>query len=213
MKSAYKPDLKFVPDNLDLYGGALIDGRKFEEAIQIYEKINNDYPLPASGDYRTASRDVQEAQAIHLAGLGKALLAKGDPDNKAMAAKLFAELEAKYPWSTKRYEAHYGIAVGLHDMGKDKDALQRLVEVAEAPKASTELRAKSLLLIGKIHHANKRYELAIENFIKASKVYAGVPEVAAEGLWLGGQLQAQQATGAIPMPTPAPKATAATPRG
>lgn len=209
--AAYKPDLKFAPEDLDLYGEALIEGKKVDDAVKIYEHINKDFPLPPSGDYKQAAREVQEAQAIYLAGLAKALQAKGDPDSKAKAAKMFAELEQKYPWSPKMLEVNYGTAVDLYDQKKYDDAIKRLQEVIRAQKASAELRAKSMLLLGKIHQANARYELAIDNFIKISVFYAGVPKVAAEGLWLGGQLLEQQASGAIPMPTPTPKPAAATP--
>jgi tetratricopeptide (TPR) repeat protein len=211
MRAAYKPDLKFAPEDLDLYGEALIEGKEVDEAIKVYEHINKDFPLPPSGDYKQAAREVQEAQAIYIAGLGKALQAKGDAESKAKAAKLFSELEQKYPWSPKMLEVNYGTGVNLFDQKKYDEAIKRLQEVIRAQKAGAQLRAKSMLILGKIHQANGRYELAIDNFIKISVFYAGVPEVAAEGLWLGGQLLEQQASGAIPMPTPTPKPAAATP--
>ena len=210
MNAAYKPNLKFAPDDLDLYGQALIENKKIDEAIKIYEKINIDNPLPPGGDYRAAPREIQEAQADYLAGLGKALQEKGDAASKEKGAKLFAELEEKYPWSPKMLEVNYGTAIALHDQKKDDDAIKRLQEVMRGAKATAELRAKSMLLLGKIHEANERYELAIDNYIKISVFYAGVPAVAAEGLWLGGQLLERQARGEIPMPTPTPK-PAATP--
>ncbi len=211
MTAAYKPDLKFAPEDLDLFGEALIESKKINEAVQIYEKVNTDNPLPPGGNHKAASRETQEAQAIYLAGLGKALQEKGDAASKAQGAKMFAELEAKYPWSPKMLEVNYGTALALHDQKKDDEAIQRIQEVIRASKSSAELRAKSMLLLGKIHEANQRFELAIDNFIKISVFYAGVPKVAAEGLWLGGQLLERQASGDIPMPvaTPAPKAAAA----
>jgi TolA-binding protein len=211
MTAAYKPDLKFAPEDLDLYGEALIENKKIEEAIKVYEKLNSDYPLPP-GDPKTAPREVQEAQAIVLAGLGKALQEKGDPESKQKGGKMFADLEANYPWSPKMLQVNYGTAVALHDQKKDDEAIKRIQEVIRAQKSNSELRAKSMLLLGKIHAANGRFELAIDNFIKISVFYGGVPTVAAEGLWLGGQLLERQASGDIPMPTPAPK-LAATPAG
>jgi TolA-binding protein len=207
MTAAYKPNLKFAPEDLDLYGEALIENKKIDEAIKIYEKLNKDFPNPG-GDPKAGSRDVQEAQAIILAGLGKALQEKGDPDSRAKGAKMFADLEANYPWSPKMLEVNYGTAVALHDQKKDDDAIKRIQEVIRAQKSSAELRAKSMLLLGKIHEANERFELAIDNYIKISVFYGGVPKVAAEGLWLGGQLLERQATGNIPMPTPTPKPSA-----
>jgi TolA-binding protein len=204
MTAAYKPDLKFAPEDLDLYGEALIENKKVDEAVKIYEKLNKDFPNPG-GDPKAASRDVQEAQAIVLAGLGKALQEKGDPASKEKGAKMFADLEANYPWSPKMLEVNYGTAVALHDQKKDDDAIKRIQEVIRAQKSSADLRAKSMLLLGKIHESNARFELAIDNYIKISVFYGGVPKVAAEGLWLGGQLLERQATGDIPMPTPTPK--------
>lgn len=205
MTDAYKPDLKFAPGDLDLYGQALLETKKVDEAIAVYEKLNSDYPLPPGSDYKTAPREIQEAQAIVLAGLGKAFQEKGEPADKDKGAKMFADLEANYPWSPKMLEVNYGIANSLHDQGKDDDAMKRLFEVIKAQKATAELRAKSMLLLGKIHEANKRFEMAIDNYLKISVLYLGVPKVAAEGLWLGGQLLERQAKGEIPMPTPTPK--------
>jgi len=204
MTAAYKPDLKFAPEDLDLYGQALIEGKKIDEAIKIYEKLDQDFPLKGA-DPKTAPREVQEAQAIVKAGLGKALQEKGDPANKEKGGKLFAELETYYPWSPKMLEVNYGTALALFDQKKYDDAIKRLQEVIKAQKSSSELRAKSMLLLGKIHEANGRFSLAIDSFIKISVFYEGVPKVAAEGLWLGAQLLERQASGEIPMPTPTPK--------
>ena len=46
----------------------------------------------------------------------------------------------------------------LHDQKKDDEAIKRLHEVIKAQKATAELRAKSMLLLGKIHEANGRFE-------------------------------------------------------
>ncbi len=207
MAAVYKPDLKFAPEDLDLYGQALIDNKKIDDAIQVFEKLNADYPLPKTGP-KGAPRELLEAQAIYLAGLGKALQEKGDPASKEKGAKLFAELEANYPWSSKMLEVNYGVAVSLREQGKNDDAMKRIFEVIKAQKATPELRAKSMMLLARIHEDEKRYEQAIDNFMKISVLYAGVPKIAAEGLWRGGQLLERQASGEIPMPTPPPKAAA-----
>jgi TolA-binding protein len=203
MQAAYKPELKFAPEDLDLYGQALIETRKLDEAIAVYKKLDADYKI--AGDPKTAPREAQEAHAIVLAGLGKALQEKGDPASKEEGGKLYSELEKNFPWSPKMLEVNYGVALALHDKAQDNDAIQRLGEVIKAPKASAELRAKSMLLLGKIHEANRRFELAIDNYIKISLFFGGVPKIASEGLWLGGQLLERQASGDIPMPTPTPK--------
>jgi len=205
MTAAYKPDLKFAPEDLDLYGQALIESKKLDDAVKVYQKLDADYKI--TGDPKTSPREAQEAHAIVLAGLGKALQEKGDPASKEEGGKLFAELEKDFPWSPKMLEVNYGLAVSQHEKGQDDDAIQRIQEVIKAQKAPAELRAKSMLLLGKIHEANRRFSLAIDNYIKISVFYGGVPKIAAEGLWLGAQLLERQASGDIPMPTPTPKPT------
>lgn len=212
MKKAYDPKLKFAPEDLDLYGQALIESKQYDEAIKIYEKIAGDYK--SSGDPKTAPREIQEATAIAVAGEGKAYQAKGDAASKQKAAKLFDDLEKNYPWSPKMLEVNYGIAVSLHDKKEDDDAIKRIQEVIKAQKATPELRAKSMLLLGDIHRDAGRIPLAIDNYIKISVFYTGVPKVAAEGLWRGAQLLEDQSTGKYPMPTPTPPPpkSAATPK-
>lgn len=200
MTGTYQPDLKFAPEDLDLYGLALIDAKKLDEAIAVYEKLAKDYPLPPSG---TGSRDVQEAQAIALAGLGKAMQEKGDRDG---GGKKFEELEKLYPWSGKMLEVNYGRALDLHDKKQDVEAAERLRKVSMAQEAAPELRAKSMFLLARIHEANGRFPEAIDNYVKVSVYYPAVSKIAAEGLWRGGQLLEKQASGELPMPTPAPKA-------
>ena len=197
----YKEDLKYAPEDLDLYGEGLIEAKKYDEALKVYEKLANDYRIPGGVDPAKAARDIQEAQAIALAGQGKALQAKGDKD---AGGKKFLELEKNYAWSPKMLEVNYGIASDLHEKKQDDDAVKRLLEVVKAMKAPAELRANSMLLLGKIHESNKRFDQAIDNYIKIATYYQGVPEVAAEGLWRGAQLLEKQAGGELPRPTPPP---------
>jgi len=206
MNGAYKPDLKFAPEDLDLYGQALTESGKLDEAFKVYEKLSNDYRI--TGDPKTAPREAQEARAIVLAGEGKILQASSDPAKKDQGAKLFAELEQNFPWSPKMLEVNYGIAVALHDKGQDEDARTRLKEVIKAQKASAELRAKSMLLIGDIFKANGSIPEAIDNYLKISVFYTGVPKIAAEGLWRGAQLLEDQASGKYSMPKATPKPAA-----
>ncbi|MEP6670447.1 MAG: tetratricopeptide repeat protein [Chthoniobacter sp.] len=206
MSAAYKPDLKFAPEDLDLYGQALIENKKIDEAIKVYEKLDNDYKI--TGEAKTAPREAQEARAIVLAGLGKAYQSKGDAASKEKGGKMFSELEQNFPWSPKMLEVNYGIAVASHEKHDDEDAIKRIREVIKAQKASAELRAKSMLLLGDIDKDNGRIPSAIDNYIKISVFYTGVPKIAAEGLWRGAQLLEDQSTGKYPMPTPTPKPVA-----
>lgn len=205
IEKAYKADLKYAPEDLDLYGEGLIEAKKYDDALKVYEKLASDYPIPGGVDPAKAPRDIQEAQAIALAGQGKALQGKGDKD---AGGKKFLELEKNYAWSPKMLEVNYGIAIDLHEKQQDEDAVKRLLEVVKAMKAPAELRANSMLLLGKIHESNKRYDQAIDNYIKIATYYSGVPEVAAEGLWRGAQLLERQGSGEIPRPIPPPRSTA-----
>ena len=44
---AYNPSLVYAPEDLDLYGSGLLEQGKAEQAYKVYEKIANDYPIPA----------------------------------------------------------------------------------------------------------------------------------------------------------------------
>jgi TolA-binding protein len=203
MTKAYKPELKYAPGDIDLYGQALLAAKEHDAALKVYEKLARDYPVPPGVDPKKAARDIQEAQAIALAGVGEALQAKGDREG---GAKKFKELEQNYAWSPKMLEVNYGLALSLHEKKADDEALRRLGDVVRAPKAPAELRANAMLLLGRIHEDNKRFDVAIDNYIKIATFYSGVPQAAAEGLWRGAQLLERQARGELPMPTPAPKA-------
>ena len=204
METVYDEKLKYGAQELDLYGMSLIENKKYDEALKIYKKIAEDYPIPANTEPARASRDIQDAQAISLFGLSKTMQAKGQVKE---ASEKSEELQKLYPWHERALEANYPIAISLHEQKKDDDAIQRLLTIAKAQKATPELRAKSMLLLGKIHEANGRFDFAIDNYIKIAAYYGGIADVAAEGLFLGAQLQEKQGSGAIPMPTPAPKTT------
>ena len=204
MGEAYKAELKYAPEDMDLFGKTLLAKKDYEKALEVYGKLARDYPIPAGMDPKKAPKQTQEAQAIALSGEGNALL--GKKENEA-AAKKFKELEENYAWSPKMMEVNYGIAQDLHDKKQDEDALKRLLEVVKNSNATSELRAKSMLLLGIIHEEAGRFDVAIDNYIKIGTFYSGVPEAAAEGLWRGAQLLERQARGELPMPTPPPKAT------
>lgn len=204
MAEAYKSDLKYAPEDVDLYGKTLLAAKEYDQALEVYGKLARDYPIPAGMDPKKAAKQIQEAQAIALAGEGNALL--GKKENEA-AAKRFKEIEENYAWSPTMMEVNYGIAKDLHDKKQDDEALTRLLAVVKNSNATSQLRANSMLLLGIIHEEAGRFDAAIDNFIKIGTFYQGVPEAAAEGLWRGAQLLERQARGELPMPTPPPKAT------
>jgi TolA-binding protein len=201
MRQAYKPEIVYSPQDMDFYGLALIEEKKFQEAAAVFEKLVKDYPVPDRMTPNQASQLVQEAQAIALFGRAHLAQAQGQT---AEAGKLFQELKALYPWSPKVLEADYGIAQSLKDQGKLDDAVTLLTGLIRAPTATAELRANGMLLGGSImaekakvatdtRQKEEYLGAAIDYFIKIAQFYSGVPTAAAEGLWMGGQLLEQQA--------------------
>ncbi len=190
MAAAYNPSFVYAPEDLDLYGQALIDQGNPDKAFDIYEKIANDYPIPANVEPAQAQPAIQEAQATALFGMGSALDKEGKTSD---AAKLYAELKATYPWSPKVVEANFGIAKSLVQQNKLDDASKLLVGIVANRNASADLRAHAFLLIGDIQQGKGNILAAIDSYLKTAAFYGGVPDAAAEGLWKGGQLLEKQA--------------------
>jgi len=201
MQSAFDPKLVYAPADIDLYGGALIEQGKFDEAVGIFQKLAKDYPVPAGVAPDKAPTQIQEAQSISIYGIGRALQKQG---NVAEAAQQFDTLKKLYPWSPKILEANFGIAQSLVQKGNLDDATALLTGIIRAPTATAELRADAMLLGGDIQAAkfsnaqndkekNAALDAAIDYYIKIATFYQGVPAAAAEGLWKGAQLLEQQA--------------------
>lgn len=200
MSGAFDASILYSPKDLDVYGLALVDDKKLDQAGEVFNKLAKDYPNPDGTTATTAPAAVQEAQAISIFGLGRVA-----QENKqtAEAGKLFQQLKALYPGSPKILEADYGIAESLRADNKLDEALQLLPGIIRAPNASADLRAKAFLLGGFIMKQKsdaatdpkQKEELrgqAIDFFTKIAQFYAGVPLAAAEGLWQGGQLLEDQ---------------------
>jgi len=191
MTEAYNPSLKYAPADLDLYGQALLDQGKSEDAYKVYEKIGSDYPTPPGTQPKQAQPAIQEAQATALFGMGSALAKQG---KTADAAKLLGQLKATYPWSPKVVEANYTIAKSLMDQNKLDDALKLLTAIVGNRNAPAPLRARAFLLIGDIQVAKGSQDAAIDAYLKTADYYSGVAEVAPEALFKGAQLLEKQAS-------------------
>ena len=200
MNEAYDPAVIYSPKDLDVYGLALVDDKKFDQATAVFKKLAENFPNPPGATGATAPPAIQEAQAIAIFGLGKVA-----QENKqtAEAGKLFQQLKALYPWSPKVLEADYGIAVSLRAEGKTDDALQLLGAIMRAQNGSAELRANAFLLRGSIMQQKSAAETdpkqkaefrgqAIDNYAKIAQLFSGVPLPAAEGLWQASQLLEEQ---------------------
>jgi TolA-binding protein len=192
MSVAYNPAYVYAPEDLDVYGGALLAQGKTGDAYKIYEKIGRDYPVPAGMQPSQAPPAIQQAQATSLFGMGTALDKEGKP---ADSARLFAQLKAQYPWSPKLLEATFGIARSLVHQGKLDDATKLLIPIVSSRSAPTTLRADSFLLIGQIQEAKGNIDAAIDSYLKTAAYYGSVSAAASEGLWRGGQMLEKQAAG------------------
>jgi predicted negative regulator of RcsB-dependent stress response len=73
------------------------------------------------------------------------------------------------------------------------EALKLLKGVASATHTSTNLRARAMMLLGRISQAQGNIDAAINNYVKIGSFFKAETELAAEGLWLGGQLLEQKA--------------------
>jgi TolA-binding protein len=192
MGVAYNPAYVYAPEDLDVYGAALLAQGKPEESYKVYEKIGRDYPVPPGSQPAQAPPAIQEAQATSLFGMGTALDKEG---KSADAGRMFAQLKAVYPWSPKLLEATFGIARSQMQQGKLDDALKLLVPIVSSRSAPTSLRATSFLLIGQIQEAKGNIDAAIDSYLKTAAYYSSVADAAAEGLWRGGQMLEKQAAG------------------
>ena len=202
MNEAYDATVVYSPKDLDIYGLALVDDKKLDQAAEVFKKLAADFPsTPATA----ALPAVQEAQAISLFGLGR--VAQSNKQT-AEAGKLFQQLKALYPWSPKVIEADYGIAESLRAEGKLDEAMQLLGTIIRAQNGSAELRANAFLLAGSIMKQRsdaatdpkEKAEFrgkAIDFYAKIAQLFSGVPLAATEGLWQASQLLEDQAN-AIP---------------
>lgn len=185
MKSAYDGSLIYAPADLDLYGTALIKRKQFEDAEKVYAKLAKDNPMPPNVPIDRVARSISEAQAMAIFGVARILQGQG---KTAEAAKKFEELKANYPWSPKLLDADYGIAEGLAQEKKYEEAMKLLSPVAKAPHAPPNLRARAMLLIGKISEEQGDIDAAINNYVKIGAMFEAETELAPEGLWRGAQL-------------------------
>jgi TolA-binding protein len=190
MQSAYDPSLVYAPADLDLYGAALLAKKDYEQAQKVYDKLAADYPVPANTPPERAPRGIGEAQSIALFGTAKILQEQG---KNAEAAEKFAQLKKTYPWSPKLLESDYGIAAGLFEEKKYDEAHKLLVPVVTS-RGATNLRARAMMLIGRIAQAKGELDAAINNYIKVGVMFESEAELAAEGNWLGAQLLEQKAS-------------------
>lgn len=201
MTEAYNPDVVFSPQDLDYYGLALVDQKKFDEAAAVFDKLAKDYPLPPNVTPAQASGAVADAQSTALFGKGRIAQEQGKTEE---AGKIFEQLVALYPLSPKMNEANYGIAQLRRKEGKLDDAALLLDSVNRSPTAAAATRAKAMLLGGDImvekwkaatdpKEKEQFLGASVDYYMKIAQFFAAEKLIAAQGLWLGGQMLEQQA--------------------
>ena len=211
MKKAYDKELVYAPADLDVYAGTLIEQKRYDDVLAIAEKLVRDYPLPEKADVEKLPSSVTEPHALALFYTAKVLQLTGKNEESARKSE---QLKKQFPWSPKLLETDYLIAVNQYERKEYEEALKLLAPIARATTGPADIRARSMMMMARIAEARGDINSAINNYIKIALVYEGVPELAAEGLWLGAQLQEKKASGAVkhqPPATPANAAPAAAP--
>ena len=205
MKDAFDPKLVYAWSDLETYAEALIEQKQYDEADKIVAKMETDFALPKNADISKQSRSALEPVASALFLKGKVLQ---DRKKNAEAAALFAQLKQEYPWSPKLLEADLGIGIDLFQKGQFAEASDKLSPVARATAGPPEIRAAAMMTLGEISEKEGDIDAAINNYIKVSMMFEGLPEFAADGLWRGSQLQEKKASGEVKQiqkATPAPE--------
>lgn len=197
MSHAYDPGLLLTPANIDLYGGALLEQGKVDEAAAVFAKLATDFPDSDPAHPEKSPAHIQEAQSVALFGQAKVLQAKGQT---AEAAAKFENFKRLYPNASagKILEANYGIAVLAHQQKQDDKALPLLNQVIRGRNASNDLRANAMLLLAQIQEGkNDKNDMAaaIDGYLRIALYHENIAAAASEGLWRGGQLLEKQAAG------------------
>jgi tetratricopeptide (TPR) repeat protein len=214
MEQAFNDQLVFSPSDLDRFGTELVKRKQLDKAKAVFAKLEQDYPVPPNTEPGKVTRTTGDAQAVAIAGKASILQAQG---KAAEGQALFEKLKELYPWSGKVAEAEFGIANGLYEQKKYEEASDLLRTIAVKTTAPVPLRARAMMLLAKSSEALKDYDVAINNYIKIAAFFESERDIAAEGLYLGAQLQERQAKGEIPKSAAKPRAatpkkTAASPK-
>ncbi len=175
-------DLTYDPEDLERYGAALLATKQYDQAIVTFQALHDAFPQEPM------------AQSEALYGLGAAQSGQGHMDE---ADKFFSDLEQKYPWSNKIWEAKLGRGKAAEDRHDTAQARTFYQQVIMAPGSSPEMKAQGLF--GFAHCLETEGKLipdpsapdepnAVNNYLKIDALFDSAPDVAAEGLWRAGQI-------------------------
>ncbi|MFQ3670461.1 MAG: tetratricopeptide repeat protein [Verrucomicrobiia bacterium] len=173
--------------DLERYGEVLLDNREFDKAFAVFSRIQKDFESD------------KNSIPVAIYGLGAAQLGRG---NTSEAAALFSRLKSEFPNSPKVLAAAYGEGLGLVDKGEYEKAFELWRDVLRSPRASNEIKARTLISYGQALEkmadknlspkeaaredgkppANPR-ELAITYYTRVDLLFEAQAEQAAEGLY------------------------------
>ncbi|GAB4245854.1 MAG: hypothetical protein OHK005_11430 [Candidatus Methylacidiphilales bacterium] len=181
------PQLRPTWQDLERYGDVLLSNREFDKAFEVFTRIQNEFG------------NDKNAVPVALYGLGAAQLGRGKVSE---AASLFGRLKAEFPNSPKILDAAYGEGLGLAESGKFEEAFTIWRDVLRNPRASNEVKARTLIAYGQALEtmadknitpkeavredgkppANPR-EIAITYYTRVDLLFEAQAEQAAEGLY------------------------------
>ncbi|MSR65333.1 MAG: tetratricopeptide repeat protein [Verrucomicrobiae bacterium] len=153
----------------DEYAGLLVDTKKYQEAINLYDTLEEKY------------KSNPQIPANAVWGRGNALLQAGQYEE---AIKQFERLIKDFPWHPHAADAQFGKGLVLESQKKYDEALKIYEDVAV--KLKGEARIRALLGLGRSQMAKGDCKSAVDNFQKVSLFYEKYKEFASEALWLGG---------------------------
>ncbi|WP_442507717.1 tetratricopeptide repeat protein [Novipirellula sp. SH528] len=148
-------------DALMMVGECRFNEGNFEKALAGFEVARK--RIQADDDTAKTVRDAADRQARELVllhgGQSASQLKKWDD-----AIKWYEELLARFPSTNYLTQAFYETGFAYQQSGNNDKALQSFGEVADNYRNETAARAR--FMIGEIHFANRRFDLAIPEFQK-----------------------------------------------
>jgi TolA-binding protein len=202
-----------TPGEWDRHLADLFAEKKYDDMGRMIARVRSEYPLDEKAEPTAAPPMIQNGQATALFWEAKILQEQG---KAAAAGPKMQELITKYPKTTKRAEADYGVINGNFESGALKGntkaqraAIKRLSEIfGKTDVKDFTLNAKALYLAGQIYEDMADYDSAIAAFAKVAQ-FPLVPKLPGDGLWKAATLLERQAAGQLPVKLPAEKAAMA----
>lgn len=155
------PDGSLGFDALMMVGECRFNERNYEKALRGFEVARKQ--IQANDDTAKTVRDTADRQARELVllhgGQSAAQLKKWDE-----AIQWYDELRGRFPSTQYLAQVFYETGFAYQQTGDNEKALQWFAEVADNYR--NEIAARARFMIGEIHFADRRFDLAIPEFQK-----------------------------------------------